>query len=325
MHVLVTGGAGFIGSHLAEYYLAKRDEVYAVDNLSTGTLNNINGFMKNSSFRFAKADILRWRGLEEAVAWADRIYHMAALVGMFKVIQDPINVLAVNIEGTERVLQSMAKVNRNSQIVIASSSAVYGACDQEKFGEDKELKVCTGGPSRCNYAISKLTDEIMGISYLRKYNLRVTIVRLFNIIGPKQTDLYGMVVPRFVGQAVNGKPITVFGDGFQTRSFCDVRDSVVGLDMLAQNPVCNGEIFNVGNEHEISIQDLAGLIKKISGSRSPIKFVPYEEAYNQDFVDVPRRRPDLKKLFKHVKLKHKWKLEETLEQLIKIKSSEINI
>ncbi len=322
MRILITGGAGFIGSHLVEYHLAKGHRAHAVDNLSTGSLENINGFMENPRFCFNKADILTWRGLEDAVAWADRVYHLAAIVGMFKVLEDPTKVLTVNIEGTERILKSMISVKRRPQIVIASSSEVYGTCDNDTFKEDKEIKISAGISPRYNYAISKLTEEIMGISYFRKYNLAVTIARIFNTIGPRQTALYGMVVPRFIEQAVNGKPVTVFGDGSQTRSFCDVRDLVVGLDRLASNPECNGEIFNVGNNHEISIRDLAELIKKLSKSDSPLEFLSYEKAYGQDFVDVPHRKPDLKKFFKHAKLKHKWKLEETLKELIAIKSSQ---
>lgn len=316
MHVLVTGGAGFIGSNLIEYHLHKGDQVLGVDDLSTGSLNNIEMFQKNPQFRFEQADILTWNGLENAVAWADRIYHMAAVVGVYRVLEDPIKVLAINIAGCERLLRAVASSKWQPRVIIASSSEVYGPATLSPLKEDMILTIESGAKNRWNYAVSKLADEAFGLSYSRKLKLPITIIRLFNTIGPRQTGRYGMVVPRFVQQAVSGDPITVFGDGSQTRSFCDVRDTVVALDLLANNTDSIGEIVNVGNDHEVSIKTLAELVKHIAKSNSPIKFMSYQEAYGEDFEEIQRRRPDLSKLVRYTGFKHQWNLEHTITDLV---------
>ncbi len=327
MHILITGGAGFIGSHLAEYHLIRGHQVYVVDNLSTGSLDNIVRFTGDANFKFDEADILTWPGLDKAVAWADRIYHMAAVVGVFKVLEDPIRVLAINIAGCERLLRHAHAAKWSQQIVIASTSEVYGrgitaaGCGTdsdvvEEFREDMELSVGSSAVSRWTYSISKMADEAFGLSYARRYGMNIVVVRFFNTVGPRQTGRYGMVVPRFVKQAVNGDPITIYGDGSQMRCFCDVRDTVAALDLLARNPRSTGEIVNVGNNHEISIRQLAELVKERSASSSPIISIPYREAYGEDFVEIYHRKPSLEKLRGLTHFTHRWDLEKTLDDLI---------
>lgn len=323
MHVLVTGGAGFIGSHLVEYHLSRGDRVHVVDDLSTGALSNIKPFEDHADFRFDEADMLLWPGLEKAVAWADRIYHMAAVVGMKRVLAEPTKVLAINIAGCERLLRAVRSGGWRPTVVLASTSEVYGAGMHERnrhenFEEDADLIFHSGVLSRQNYALSKLADEALGLSYAKKFGLRVIIARLFNTIGPRQTGRYGMVVPRFVEQAVAGTPITVFGDGLQTRSFCDVRDVVLSLDLLAQSPECYSQIVNVGHDREISILHLAELVRQRAHSRSPVRMVSYEEAYGEPFEDCRQRRPVLDKLRSLTGFEHRWRLEDTLDELIAI-------
>ncbi len=346
MHILITGGAGFIGSNLAEYHLAQGHKIHVVDDLSTGCLENIASFQGNPDFRFDNDDILTWDGLEKAVTWADRIYHMAAVVGVFRVLEDPVRVLAINSASTERMLR-MAHAGRWSpQILIASSSEVYGHglpgrqvctpkdCEDSgiedrrqyqvgEFREDLEPMVGSSAVSRWNYPISKLVSEAMGLSYARKFGSFVVVARLFNTIGPRQRGRYGMVVPRFVGQAVAGQPLTIFGDGRQMRSFCDVRDTVTALDLLLKNPESSGQIVNVGNNREISILELAQMVRAQANSSSVIDYVSYEEAYREKFEETYRRKPYLEKLFQLTGYRHQWTLEDTIRDLIsREKSSE---
>lgn len=316
MHVLITGGAGFIGSHLAEFHLAKGDAVHVVDDLSTGRLENVQPFIGNPHFHFDVADVLIWDGLDRAATWADRIYHMAAVVGVFRVLEDPIQVLATNMAGTERLLRLASAGNWQPQIVIASSSEVYGPTAAASLQEDATLYVTSGAKSRWNYSISKLANEAQGLSYARQMDIPVCIVRLFNTIGPRQTGRYGMVVPRFVSQALNGEPITIFGSGEQTRSFCDVRDTVAALDLLAGTKEAHEEIVNVGNDQEISINGLADLICERAGKDVPRRRLSYDEAYGQQYDDITHRRPSLEKLVRLTGFKHRWRLEDTLDDLI---------
>lgn len=331
MHILVTGGAGFIGSNLVQYHLAKGDKVHVVDDLSTGSEDNIRDFVGKPGFMFDHADVLTWPGLDKAAAWADRIYHLAAVVGVFRVLEDPIKTLSTNVAGCERVLRAAHAGSWNPQVVIASTSEVYGtgvhcqrmaqggqACSMEipAFHEEMEPLVGLSSVSRWNYSISKLVDESFGMSYARAYHLNVVVVRFFNTVGPRQTGRYGMVVPRFVKQAVAGQPITVYGDGTQSRCFCDVRDTVAALDVLSSSPKSSGEIVNVGNEQEISILNLAKRIRELAGSHSEISFTPHKEAYAEDFQETVRRRPCLDKFNRLTGFKHQWSLDNTLLDLI---------
>ncbi|MGF2736281.1 NAD-dependent epimerase/dehydratase family protein [Marinobacter sp. DUT-1] len=317
MHILVTGGAGFIGSNIAEYHLKRGDKVHVVDNLSTGSEANVAAFIGNPNFRFDQADIVTWDGLDTAVAWADRIYHMAAVVGVYRVLSEPVGTMATNIAGTERLLRSVNRDSWAPQVILASSSEVYGPHTEPRLTEDDSLIIQSGAPLRWNYAISKLADEGFGLAYAREHDIPVIIARFFNTVGPRQTGRYGMVVPRFVQKAVANEPITVFGDGEQSRSFCDVRDTVVALDRLASMPdLPNGEIVNVGSDREININELARLVIECAGSRSTIKHIPYREAYGAEFEDIRHRRPSLEKLRRLTGFEHAWTLEETLRDLI---------
>lgn len=316
MHVLITGGAGFIGSHLAEYHLANGDQVYVVDNLSTGSLANVEPFRGNPAFRFAEADILHWNGLAQAVVWADRIYHMAAVVGVKKVLEDPVAVMATNMTGTERILRAIHTGGWNPQVIIASTSEVYGFNPKSDFAETDYIVLPSAGRLRWAYAVTKLADEFLAFSYARKYGLNIVVVRLFNTIGPNQVGHYGMVVPRFVKQAMRNEPLTVYGEGEQTRSFCDVRDTVVALDRLAGCPEAWGEVVNVGNDQEISIRGLAELIVQRTHSASPVHFISYKDAYGEEFEDVTHRRPVLNKLRALTGFAPGWTLNDTLDDLI---------
>jgi UDP-glucose 4-epimerase len=324
MHVLVTGGAGFIGSHIVEHHLAKGDQIHVVDDLSTGSLANLQPFLDHPGFRFDEADILIWDGLAQAAAWADRIYHMAAVVGMYRVLEEPIQVLATNVAGTERLLRATLAGGWRPQVLIASSSEVYGPMATEELEEGADLHIRSGAVIRWNYAVSKLTDEALALSYYRKHNLPITIARLFNTIGPRQTARYGMVVPNFVRQALDGAAITVFGDGDQTRCFCDARDTVVFFDRLLDNPAAHGEIVNVGNEREVTIRELAEMVRRQTESSSPIRTVPYAEAYGEGFEDIHRRKPVLRKLYELTGHRHRYSLEDTLAELIQERRAQVD-
>ncbi len=316
MNVLITGGAGFIGSNLASFYLERGDSVYVVDNLSTGTIQNILSMLHNPAFRFAEADIMVWNDLNDAINWADRVYHMAAIVGVKKVLEDPRHVIEINIAGAEKIFRAVARVRPDTQIIVASSSEVYGFNTNTSYAETDDIVLRSGARLRWCYAVTKLADEYLAYSYMFKSGIKVVIARLFNTIGRHQTGKYGMVVPTFVRQAVQNLPITVYGDGTQTRSFCDVRDTVTALDLLASHPLANGEIVNVGNDKEISILDLANLVVERAGSSSKLKFLTYAEAYGMEIDEIMRRRPVLDKLHTMTGFQPKWSLVNTIDSLI---------
>ncbi len=316
MRVLITGGAGFIGSHLVNHHLRLGHSVEVVDDLSTGRKENMDNFVNNPRFQFCKADILAWEGMDRAVANSDRIYHMAAVVGVRRTLEDPVRVVQTNITGTERILSSAQKCGNNPEIIIASSSESYGFNTNERFKETDDINLSGTDRLRWCYAVTKLADEFLAYSYFKKYDLKAVVVRFFNTIGPRQIGHYGMVVPNFIKQAVTNEPITVFSDGTQTRSFCDVRDTVVALDLLAGNSSAWGEVVNVGDDQEISMKDLAEMIRERAGSKSKLTFTSYKEAYGEDFTDVRRRRPSLEKLINLTGFKHRWDLTGTIDDLI---------
>lgn len=322
MKILVTGGSGFIGSHIVEYHLTKGDEVMVVDDLSTGSLNNIAAFKDQKGFEFEQAELLAWPHFEKRILWADRIYHMAAVLGVYRVLAEPINVLKTNINCCERLLQLAVKSGTKARIIIASSSSVYGNSPKSLLNEKDSLIISPKTHPLWGYAVSKIADEALVSAYYEAYKLPITPVRLFNTVGARQTGRYGMVVPRFVEQAMHNEPLTVYGDGTQTRSFCDVRDSVRALNLIAEKNISIGEPINVGRDSEISINELADIVRKLSKSQSEVRYVPYQEAYGKEFNDIKQRRPDLTKLRELTGFKHQWTLEQTIEDLIQRKKQQ---
>lgn len=316
MNILITGGCGFIGSNIAEYHLNKGHQVSIIDNLSTGSLRNLADFQNNPRLKILETNILNCPELEEFVANADRIYHMAAVLGVFRVLERPVEMLMTNILGSQKILEAAASSQTKARIIIASSSSAYGLTKQTSLNEKNQLVISPATHSLWGYAISKITGEAFSSAYYKEYKLPITNIRFFNTVGPRQTGLYGMVVPRFVAQACLNQPITVFGDGNQTRSFCDVRDSIVAIDMIAENNLSLGEPINIGNDHEISIKNLAYLIKERANSQSEITYTPYQEAYGSDFHDITQRKPDLTKLRELTGFEHQWTLERTVDDLI---------
>lgn len=317
MRILVTGGCGFIGSHLVEYHLAKGDHVLTIDDLSTGTLDNIKPFQANPHFEFAQADLLTWKDLEKAVTNVDRIYHFSASVGVFHVIADRLRVVNSNITATDRLFQCIAKSTARPMVVVASTSSAYGDSTKIPLTETDDLIIKPPVHPLSTYAISKISDEAIALAYYQSHHIPMMLIRLFNTIGPRQRGHYGMVVPRFVQQACQGEPFTIFGDGNQTRSFCDVRDVVAILHALAETPNAVGEIINVGKDEEITINDLAKLICECLGKPNPSTYTPYNEAYGQVYTDIQRRCPDLNKLKSLIPVHYAWTLSETIHDLIK--------
>jgi UDP-glucose 4-epimerase len=316
MHVLVTGGAGFIGSHLVELLLRQGHAVHVVDDLSTGRVSNISAFIDNPRFRFDEADLVTWDGLDAASATAERIYHLAAVVGVRRVLNDPLRVLATNVTGTERVLKAAAAGGSQPRVVVASTSEVYGFSKSPRLSESTDLLFKAGCGTRWTYAVTKLMGEHFAATYAREHSLPVAILRLFNTVGLRQSPQYGMVLPNFVRQAVRGLPITVHGDGTQTRSFCDVRDTVEMIARLGEMSLPIGEIVNVGNDQEITINDLAKMTRRLADSRSEIQYLSHVEAYGEDFADVTHRCPDLARMHSLIGYQHRWTLTQTINELI---------
>lgn len=293
MRDLVTGGAGFIGSHLVEELLARGDDVYVVDDLSTGSAGNIEPFKASPRFHYAIGSVMDSALMAEMVDCADVVFHLAAAVGVFLVVESPVRTIETNIRGTETVLHHAAKKKR--KVVLASTSEVYGHSTAVPFREGDDMVMGCAEEGRWSYACSKALDEFLALAYHRERGVPVVIVRVFNTVGPRQTGRYGMVVPRFVGQALRGGPITVYGDGEQTRAFAYVRDTVTGLIRLADEEEAVGEIFNIGSDHEITINELAERVQRIVNPDAAIEHIPYDEAYGAGFRDLQRRCPDLSK------------------------------
>nr|MBC7245583.1 GDP-mannose 4,6-dehydratase [Chloroflexota bacterium] len=294
MKALITGGAGFIGSHLAEYLLAQGHEVAVIDNLSTGRLENVQHLMTHSRFHLAIDTITSELVLDRLASECDCIYHLAAAVGVKLIVQSPVYTIETNIIGTAAVFRAAKRYRR--PIILASTSEIYGKNEHVPFAEDDDRLLGPTTRSRWCYSESKAVDEFLALAYWKECGLPVVIVRLFNTIGPRQTGRYGMVVPRFVAQALAGEPLTVYGDGRQTRCFADVRDIVRGMVALAECPQARGQVFNLGSDREIAIADLARLVIDITGSKSEIVYIPYEQAYEAGFEDMQRRVPDVSKV-----------------------------
>jgi UDP-glucose 4-epimerase len=293
MKVLITGGAGFVGSHLAERHLAQGDEVYVIDDLSTGSIENIQHLKAHPAFHYAIDSITNVPLTAELVDLCDTIYHLAAAVGVRLIVESPVRTIETNVRGTEIILHLAAK--KQKRVLITSTSEVYGKRETVPFSEDDDLVLGPTSKARWSYACSKAIDEFLAIAYWNEKHVPAVIVRLFNTVGPRQTGRYGMVIPNFIHQALAGRDITVFGDGSQRRCFTHVSDAVGAIITLAAHPDSAGQVFNVGNDEEVSILELAERIKAKTRSSSPIVLVPYAEAYAEGFEDMLRRVPDLSK------------------------------
>ena len=294
MRFLITGGAGFIGSHLAEWLLSRGDEVLLLDDLSTGSMENIRHLKKFDRMHYFLDTIENRQLLAELVDEADVVFHLAAAVGVRLIVESPVRTIETNVNGTQLVLDAACK--KRKLVFTASTSEVYGKNSQVPFREDADLVLGPTTKSRWSYAASKALDEFLALSYWKEKKQPVVIARLFNTVGPRQTGRYGMVMPNFVAQALDGAPITVFGSGQQSRCFCDVRDAVEAIVRLISTDRAVGEVVNIGSDQEVTIEGLARLVKERTGSSSPITYTPYDEAYEPGFEDMQRRVPALEKL-----------------------------
>ncbi len=294
MRVLITGGAGFVGSHLSEALLERGDEVYVLDDLSTGSIDNISHLKGKPKFHYTIDTVTNEPLLAEMLDRCDTVVHLAAAVGVKLIVEAPVRTIETNVHGTEVVLKHANK--KKKLVLIASTSEVYGKSAAVPFKEEADLVLGPTSKHRWAYACSKMIDEFLALAYWKERKLPVIIVRLFNTVGPRQTGQYGMVVPNFVRQALTGQPITVFADGTQSRSFTYVGDVVRAVVALINEPRAVGQVFNIGNGNEISIGELAARIKAMTGSASPIVKIPYDEAYEAGFEDMPRRVPDISKI-----------------------------
>ncbi|HTM26742.1 MAG TPA: NAD-dependent epimerase/dehydratase family protein [Vicinamibacterales bacterium] len=314
MRVLITGGAGFVGSHLAEALLERGDEVFVLDDLSTGSIENITHLKHHSRFHYAIDSVTNEPVLAELLDRCDAVAHLAAAVGVKLIVEEPVRTIETNVHGTEVVLKHANK--KKKLVLIASTSEVYGKSADVPFSENADLVLGPTSKHRWAYACSKMIDEFLALAYWKERHLPVIIVRLFNTVGPRQTGQYGMVVPNFVRQALTGEPITVFGDGTQQRSFTYVGDVVKAVVALINEPRAIGQVFNIGNGKEISIGDLARRIKTLTGSSSPIVTIPYDQAYEAGFEDMPRRVPDISRIRALVGYEPQVELDEILTRVI---------
>ena len=314
MRALITGGAGFIGSHLSEALLDGGHEVFVLDNLSTGSIENIEHLKPNPKFHYTIDSVTNEPLLAEHIDRCDVVFHLAAAVGVKKIVEEPVQTIENNVHGTEVVLKHANK--KKKLVIVASTSEVYGKSTDVPFREDADLVMGPTPKHRWAYACSKAIDEFLALAYWKEKKLPVIIIRLFNTVGPRQTGQYGMVIPNFVRQALANQPITVFGDGTQSRSFTYVGDVVRGMLALTAHPKAVGEVFNIGNGHEISIRALAEKIKAMTGSRSEIVIIPYDQAYEAGFEDMPRRVPDITKIKQLVGYEPRVQLDDILGRVI---------
>jgi UDP-glucose 4-epimerase len=314
VRAFITGGAGFIGSHLAEALLDAGHQVLILDNLSTGSIENIAHLKGRPGFDYNIDTVENEPLLAELIDRSDVVFHFAAAVGVKLIVEQPVHTIETNVHGTEVVLRHANK--KKKLVVVASTSEVYGKSNDIPFREDSDLVLGPTPKHRWAYACSKAIDEFLALAYWKERKLPVIIVRFFNTVGPRQTGRYGMVIPNFVRQALAGEPITVFGDGTQTRAFTHVSDVVGALLRLINEPQAIGQVINIGNEEEVTIAALAERVRRLSGSQSPIKYIPYDQAYDSGFEDMPRRVPDLTKIRGMIGYETKHTLEDILEQVI---------
>ena len=318
MKILITGGAGFIGSHLSDAYLKRGDEVYVIDDLSTGRIENIQHLKGQPRFRYTIDTVHNHPLTAELVDQADVVFHLAAAVGVKLIVESPVRTIETNVRGTEVVLSIANK--KKKKVLLASTSEVYGLSTDVPFREDGNLVMGATTKGRWSYACSKAIDEFLALAYWREKKLPTIVVRLFNTVGPRQTGQYGMVIPTFVKQALAGRPITVYGDGKQSRCFGYVGDVVGALIKLMDHKDAVGNVFNIGSNEEISILQLAQRIKELTQSDSEIVFVPYDEAYEEGFEDMPRRIPDISKVRNLVGFEPKMTLDGILQSVIDFQS-----
>ncbi|HEX8410540.1 MAG TPA: GDP-mannose 4,6-dehydratase [Thermoanaerobaculia bacterium] len=321
MRVLITGGAGFIGSHLSDAYLERGDEVYIIDDLSTGSIDNIQHLKKHPRFHYTIDTVQNYAVLAELVDTCDVVFHLAAAVGVKLIVESPVRTIETNVRGTEIVLAAANK--KKKKVLVASTSEVYGLSTEVPFREDGNLVMGATTKGRWSYACSKAIDEFLALAYWREKKLPTIVVRLFNTVGPRQTGQYGMVIPTLVKQAIAGKPLTVYGDGKQTRCFGYVNDVVGALMKLMDHQDAVGHVFNIGSNQEISISQLAERIKELTASESEIVYIPYSEAYEEGFEDMPRRVPDVTKIANLVGFAPKTDLDGILKQVIAYHSERI--
>jgi len=315
MKCLVTGGAGFIGSHLGEELLRQGNEVWVIDDLSTGSRDNIAHLLENKNFHFFRNSILEQGVLRELISKSEVIYHLAAAVGVKYIMENLLHSLRINIDGCKNVLE-IASEEAGKKVLLTSSSEIYGKNEDAPFAEGADRILGSPHKIRWSYSCSKALDEFLGLAYFEERRLPVVIVRLFNVCGPRQTGRYGMVIPRFVTQALRNDPITVYGDGKQVRTFIHVKDAIPGLISLMESDKANGEIFNLGSSHSISIAELALKIKELTQSKSEIKFLSYEEVFGKDFEDLKVRIPDTSRISKTIKFSPKLDLDDILKEVI---------
>jgi UDP-glucose 4-epimerase len=314
VRALITGGAGFIGSHLAETLLARGYEVLILDNLSTGSIENITPMKGRPGFEYFVDTVENEPLLAELIDRSDVVFHLAAAVGVKLIVEQPVYTIETNVHGTEVVLKHANK--KKKLVVIASTSEVYGKSEKVPFREDADLVTGPTTKHRWAYACSKAIDEFLALAYWKERKLPVIIVRFFNTVGPRQSGQYGMVIPNFVRQALAGEPITVFGDGTQSRAFTHVADVVDALVRLVEQPAAIGEVVNIGNTEEVTMTALAERVRHLCGSRSILRYVPYEQAYESGFEDMPRRVPDLSKIRTMIGYEPKHSLDDILVQVI---------
>ena len=314
MRVLITGGAGFVGSHLSEALLERGDEVFVLDNLSTGSIDNITHLKSHPRFHYTIDAVENEPLLAEMIDRCDVVVHLAAAVGVKLIVEQPVHTIETNVHGTEVVLTHANK--KKKLVLIASTSEVYGKSANVPFSEDSDLVLGPTTKHRWAYACSKLIDEFLALAYWKERKLPVIVVRLFNTVGPRQTGQYGMVIPTFVRQALAGQPITIFGDGTQSRSFTYVGDVVRAMVALINDPRAIGQVFNIGNGREITIAELAEKVRALTGSSSEIVRIPYDQAYESGFEDMPRRVPDISKIAGLIGYAPTVDLDEILERVI---------
>ncbi len=318
MKILITGGAGFIGSHLAEEMLARKEDVIVIDNLSTGSIDNIKHLKANRRFSCHIDTIMNRPLMARLIKDCDIIYHLAAAVGVKYIIDNPLESIKTNVGGTE-IIMELANSLGNKKILLASTSEIYGKDRPGKhiFNENDDRVLGTTTISRWSYSCTKALDEFLALAYWREKRLPVVIVRFFNTCGSRQTGRYGMVVPRFVKQAISNKPITIYGDGKQTRCFTDVKDAIEAVISLSKNKKAVGEVFNIGNpDNKLTINALAKKVRAMTGSSSAIRHIPYEQAYEKDFEDMRHREPDISKLKRLTGFSPKINIDEMLENII---------